>query len=198
MAHALNTAFSPFQGASADVLAYYESVAPEDAYLASPKGNALEVRLISLSSRSASSCYQQLAIIGNAKRFISSPPVQRVIDAIWTGEIIYSPQSFIDLLPDHYRRKPITIYDAASAPIFDHSRLVVPRTRLLLEFMHFIVLFLSYLAVVLSKSASCRNEIWLRSFVLSSDEARPDEWLGNLAIHLFHRLCSGQVCKCTG
>ena len=46
MAHALNGAFSPFQGASADVLAYFETVASEDGYLAAPKGNALEVRAI--------------------------------------------------------------------------------------------------------------------------------------------------------
>ena len=92
----------------------------------------------------------QLAIIGNAARFINSPPVQRVVDAIWSGEIIYSPQSFIDLLPDHYRRKPITLYDPTAAPILDHHRLMVPKIRLALEFVHFVILFASYLAVVFS------------------------------------------------
>lgn len=78
-------------------------------------------------------------------------PTQRVIDAIWTGQIIYSPTSFIDLLPDHYKRKPISLYDQQNAPLLNQHRLIVPRIRALLEYGQFLVLFASYIAVVFSE-----------------------------------------------
>ncbi|KAL7006135.1 hypothetical protein EMMF5_004255 [Cystobasidiomycetes sp. EMM_F5] len=137
LAHAFASAFSPFQGAPDDILAYHESVDPEASHLEIPKGNALE-----------------LAIMGEAKRLIRSRPVQWVLDAIWTGEVIYSPTSFVDLLPDHYRRVPITLYEASEEPLLNQQRLIVPRIRAALEYVQFLVLFVSYLFVVFSMSSS--------------------------------------------
>lgn len=134
LSHAFASAFSPFQGAPDEILQYHEAVDPEASHLELPKGNALE-----------------LAIMGDAKRLIRSRPVQWVLDAIWTGEVIYSPTSFVDLLPDHYRRVPITLYDAAEEPLLNQQRLIVPRIRAALEYAQFLVLFISYLLVVCSE-----------------------------------------------
>ena len=94
---------------------------------------------------------QRECIICNAKRLLGAMPCQRVLEAIWAGDIIYSPTSFIDLLPDLYKKKPISLYDPAHAPLLNHHRLIVPRIRAGLEYCQFIILFASYLAVVSSK-----------------------------------------------
>lgn len=44
-----------------------------------------------------------------------------------------------------------------AAPILDHHRLMVPKIRLALEFVHFVILFASYLAVVFSAFRSGRH-----------------------------------------
>ena len=52
---------------------------------------------------------------------------------IYTGTIIYAATSYFDILPDHYKRKKITLYNPRAAPILDHYRLKVPRVRQALE-----------------------------------------------------------------
>lgn len=52
---------------------------------------------------------------------------------IYTGQIVYAATSFVDILPDHYKRKEITLYNPREAPILDHYRLKVPRFRQALE-----------------------------------------------------------------
>jgi hypothetical protein len=52
---------------------------------------------------------------------------------IYTGQIVYAATSFVDILPDHYKRKEITLYNPREAPILDHYRLKVPRVRQALE-----------------------------------------------------------------
>jgi hypothetical protein len=81
---------------------------------------------------------------------LGSPAVQQVVDGIcppdsvsysltllragiYTGKIIYAATSYFDILPDHYKRKQITLYNPREAPILDHYRLKVPRVRQALE-----------------------------------------------------------------
>lgn len=59
------------------------------------------------------------------------------------GRIIYTPTSFLDILPDHYKHKPISIYNPRKAPILNTYRLTVPRIRNLIEIFQFIVLLVS-------------------------------------------------------
>lgn len=86
----------------------------------------------------------EIAIITESKTFLSSSACQRVVEAVYTGRIVYTPTSFIDLIPDHYKHKTITLYDPRKAHILNQYRMIVPRTRNLLEICHFLVLLALY------------------------------------------------------
>lgn len=70
---------------------------------------------------------------------------RRSIDAIYEGRIIYTPSSFLDIIPDRYKQKPISLYDPRKASLLNQYRLIVPRTRNILEIMQFVLLLLLYL-----------------------------------------------------
>ncbi|KAL9102258.1 MAG: hypothetical protein Q9163_002568 [Psora crenata] len=90
----------------------------------------------------------EIAIISESKMLISSPACQRVMEAIYVGRVVYTPSSFIDILPDHYKHKPITLYRPECAPILDQYRLMVPRTRNILDICQFIMLLVLYVLVM--------------------------------------------------
>jgi len=96
----------------------------------------------------------EVAILTESKYFLSSTPCQKVIDAIYEGRVIYTPSSFIDLIPDHYKQKPISIYDPREAPLLNQYRLIVPRNRNYLEVFQYILLLALYLAFMLERDAS--------------------------------------------
>jgi hypothetical protein len=75
------------------------------------------------------------------------------VDAIYEGRVIYTPSSFMDIIPDRYKQRPISLYNPRQAPLLNHYRLVVPRTRNYLEIMHFIVLLGLYLAFMSERDA---------------------------------------------
>lgn len=124
----LASAFSPFQGAP-------HWAVPEDIVENS-------------SGRKMATSALELAIVSEAKRFIRAVPTQRVINNIWIGKIVYSTTGFRYLIKDQYKRRPIMKYDLKAAPLLDHYRLRVPRIRAALEWLHFFILFLAYLAVL--------------------------------------------------
>ena len=93
----------------------------------------------------------ELAIISESKSFLSSSACQKVIDAIHKGRVIYTPFSPIDILPDHYKHRPISIYDPRKAPLLNQYRLIVPRTRYVLEICQFGLLLLLYLLVMVNR-----------------------------------------------
>lgn len=64
---------------------------------------------------------------------------------------MYTPSSFIDILPDHYKLKPIALYDPRKAPLLNQYRLMVPRTRNYLEIGQFMVLLALYIVVMNSR-----------------------------------------------
>ncbi|KAK4184241.1 hypothetical protein QBC35DRAFT_392100 [Podospora australis] len=90
----------------------------------------------------------ELAIISEAKLFIVSPACQRVVDAVYRGVVVYTPLSFVDILPDHYKHHPVSLYEPRRAAILNHHRLIVPQLRNLIELMHFIVLLVLYMLTV--------------------------------------------------
>lgn len=90
----------------------------------------------------------EVAIVTESKFFLSSSACQRVVRAIFEGRITYTPSSFIDILPDHYKRKPISLYDPMKAPLLNQYRLIVPRTRNILEVCQFVVLLTLYVIVM--------------------------------------------------
>jgi hypothetical protein len=90
----------------------------------------------------------EIAIISESKLFLSSSACQKVVSAIYEGRVVYTPSSFIDILPDHYKQKPISLYDPRKAPLFNQYRLIVPRTRNYLEVGQFMVLLCLYVTVM--------------------------------------------------
>ena len=87
----------------------------------------------------------ELAIISESKMLLSSPACQKVMDAIYVGRIVYTPSSFIDILPDYYKHKPITLYHPERAPLLNQYRLFVPRTRNYLDICQFLILLVLYI-----------------------------------------------------
>jgi hypothetical protein len=75
------------------------------------------------------------------------------IDAIYTGQVIFTPSTWLDLIPDRYKQKPISLYDPREAPLLNQYRLVVPRTRNYLELLQFCVLLGLYLSFMAERHA---------------------------------------------
>jgi hypothetical protein len=96
----------------------------------------------------------EIAIISESKILLSSSACQRVVNAIYEGRVIYTPTSFIDILPDRYKRKPISLYNPRQAPLLNQYRLIVPRTRKYLEICHFIILLVLFLFIMAERDPS--------------------------------------------
>ena len=138
LAKVLVAGFEPFQGAPEDVLkasthAVHWTVQNAGGY--ERKSTALEV-----------------AIISESKMFLSMPACQRVMEAIYVGQIVYTPSSFIDILPDHYKHKPITLYHPHKAVWLNQYRLMVPRTRNLMDIGQFVLLLVLYILTMKYRS----------------------------------------------
>ncbi|KAJ4229208.1 hypothetical protein NW759_003934 [Fusarium solani] len=100
----------------------------------------------------------ELAIISESKNFISSPGCQRVIEAVYQGWIVYTPLSFVDLLPNHFEYQPVSLYDPQKAPLLNHRRLIVPRSRYAIEFVQYIVLVVLYILAMMHRGT---NALWM-------------------------------------
>lgn len=124
LAHILVAGFSPFQNAPEDIR---REASSSDSFSYHTTLPALEV-----------------AILSESKLFLSSTSCQKVIDAIYEGRVIYTPSSFMDIIPDRYKQKPISLYDPRAASLLNQYRLIVPRTRNYLEIMQFMILLVLY------------------------------------------------------
>lgn len=125
LAHILVAGFEPFQNAPPDVRQEASLSGTWSYHRTLP---ALEV-----------------AILGESKLFLSSTSCQKVIDAIYEGRVIYTPSSFMDIIPDRYKQKPISLYNPREASLLNQYRLIVPRTRNILEMVQFVTLLLLYI-----------------------------------------------------
>ena len=143
LANILVAGFEPFQGAPEEIL-HENSHAIQ--WVVQKRGG-YEKKLTAL----------ELAIISNSKLFLSFPACQKVVEAIYTGRVVYTPTSFIDILPDHYKHKPILLYNPRKSPLLNQYRLAVPRTRNILEVCQFIVLFVLYIIVMENRSSTMFN-----------------------------------------
>ena len=134
LANVLVAGFEPFQNAPAEVLREVKRSLPWGA-----KGNFLgrgyERMLTAL----------EVAIISESKSLLSASPCQKIVSAVYRGRIIYTPTTFIDILPDHYKFRPISLYDPRKAPLLNQYRLIVPRTRNIIEVCQFVILLVLYL-----------------------------------------------------
>lgn len=91
----------------------------------------------------------ELAILSESKILIGSLACQRVVEAVHRGEVVYTPLSLVDILPDHYHYHPVSLYDARRAPILNHRRLIVPQLRNLIELFHFAILLGLYVLTMI-------------------------------------------------
>ncbi|KAK8074027.1 hypothetical protein PG994_004926 [Apiospora phragmitis] len=139
LSHILVSGFDPFQGAPSDV----ESEHRHRQWPIQKRHGTPERRLTAL----------ELAIISESKVFVSSFACQKVIDAVYEGRVVYTPISFIDILPDHYESCPISLYDPRQAPLLDQSRLTVPRVRKFIELSQFLVLVCLYIFTMMHRSS---------------------------------------------
>lgn len=138
LAHILVSGFDPFQGAPDETEAEFRH--PQ--WPVQSRGGD-ERKLTAL----------ELAIISESKVFVGSFACQKVIDAVYEGRIVYTPNSFIDILPDHYATCPISLYDPRQAALLDHTRLMVPRVRSIIEMLQFLVLVLLYIMTMTHRSS---------------------------------------------
>ncbi|KAK0308844.1 hypothetical protein LTR01_004723 [Friedmanniomyces endolithicus] len=90
----------------------------------------------------------EVAIVSESKNFLSTSACQKIVENVYRGRIIYTPTSFIDFLPDHYKNRGISLYDPRKAPYLNQYRLIVPRTRNILEVFQFVVLLVLYMLVM--------------------------------------------------
>lgn len=100
----------------------------------------------------------EVAIISESKMFLSMPACQRVMEAIYVGQIVYTPSSFIDILPDHYKHKPITLYHPNKAVWMNQYRLMVPRTRNLIDIGQFLLLIVLYVLTMRHRNKEKHSE----------------------------------------
>jgi hypothetical protein len=151
LASILVAGFEPFQNCPDEILLDHEELSNRRAKVQWDKTtNALEV-----------------AILSESKAFLSSTACQRVVESVYYGRVVYTPNSLLDIIPDHYKRKGISLYDPRKAPILNHYRLIVPRTRAILEFMHFIGLSFLYVMTMTSRSGSTVT-LWEILFIVYS------------------------------
>ena len=136
VSNAMVAGFKPFQNAPPDVVK--ESVYASKVAQAKQKGKSYQKKSSAL----------EIAILSNSKLLISSPACQKVMNAIYIGRIVYTPSSFIDILPDRYKERPITLYRPECAPVLNQYRLMVPRTRNILDIAQFTILLILYILVM--------------------------------------------------
>lgn len=145
LANILVAPFQPFQNAPA-------GISPERHNLVFFSQGGYEGKMTAL----------EVAIISESKMFLSCSASQKIIDAVYRGRVIYTPTSFLDIIPDHYKHKPISLYDPRKAPLLNQYRLIVPRTRNVIEVVQFIILLcLYYLCMMNRKTTSfTTSEVW--------------------------------------
>ncbi|KAL0260047.1 hypothetical protein SLS55_005792 [Diplodia seriata] len=86
----------------------------------------------------------EIAILSESKHFLSGAACSKVVDAVYRGRVVYTPIAFIDIIPDHYKHKPVRLYNPRRAPILNHYRLIVPRTRNVIDICQFLLLIALY------------------------------------------------------
>ncbi|TRX97883.1 hypothetical protein FHL15_001093 [Xylaria flabelliformis] len=94
----------------------------------------------------------EIAILTKSRHFLSSTYCKTVVDAIYIGQIVYTPSTFLNLIPDRYKRKPISLYQPHKEPLLNQYRLIVPRTRNALEIIQFVILLVLYLLSMLERN----------------------------------------------
>lgn len=145
LANILVAGFEPFQGAPDEV--YQQSIHAMH-WAKRERGGRIERKLTAL----------EVAIVSASKSFLASSACQKVVDAIYRGKLVYTPNAFVDIIPDHWKKRPISLYDPRRAPLLNQYRLIVPRTRNLIEVCQFVILLVLYLVVMAGRESRMRTD----------------------------------------
>ena len=140
VANVLVAGFEPFQNAPSDIIRNYRT-APSWTIrynLARPEYERMLTAL-------------EVAIVSEAKGFLATSACQKIVENVYRGRIIYTPTSFIDILPDHYKNRGISLYDPRRAPLLNQYRLLVPRTHSFIETAQFVVLLILYVLMMVNR-----------------------------------------------
>lgn len=100
----LSTSWSPLAGAPETVRTDIQAALGGDSISDDPQ-NSLE-----------------MAIATNAKRFTASPVVQKVVNELYRGDVVFGMMGHRSVLADNYKPREIEIYDVSKAPFLDHYR----------------------------------------------------------------------------
>ncbi|KAK4940538.1 hypothetical protein LTR66_014905 [Elasticomyces elasticus] len=151
LANVLVAGFEPFQNAPDDVLKNNDHIIH---YMRTQNGKN-ERKMTAL----------EVAILSESKIFLASSACQKVIDAIYRGKLVYTPNSFMDILPDYWKKRPISLYDPRRGPVLNQYRLAVPRTRNVIEIMQFVILLILYLVVMSNRETRLTTDYTAIEFV---------------------------------
>lgn len=141
VAHVLVAGFEPFQNAPKDIVREHRTQ-PSWTTRYNLSRPEYERMLTAL----------EVAIVSESKGFLATSACQKIVENVYRGRIIYTPTSFIDILPDHYKNRGISLYDPRRAPLLNQYRLMVPRTRNFLETMQFVVLLILYVLMMVNRA----------------------------------------------
>ncbi|MCJ1470648.1 hypothetical protein MMC07_009294 [Pseudocyphellaria aurata] len=140
LAKVLVTGFEPFQGAPEEIIRESNTAT----HWAVQRIGGYERRLTAL----------EVALVSKSKSFLSSNAFQKVVDGIYQGQIIYTPTTFLNIIPDHYKNKPVSLYDPGNAPLLNQYRLGVPRIRNVMDIIQFMLLLLLYVLVMSNRDGN--------------------------------------------
>ena len=129
----------------------------------------LHLRFGQLLIISLDSMAPQMAICTHSKAFLATPIVQKLVNDIYSGDVVFSLPSTRSILADNYKPCPIQMYDVHKAPFLDHhryadcssrfcdtwftflTRLRVPRYGAIFEYLNFAILLITFILCVASK-----------------------------------------------
>ena len=151
LANILVAGFEPFQGAPEEVTDQNNHAMHYWAAQHRGKSGNFERKLTAL----------EVAIVSASKSFLASSACQKVVDAIYRGKLVYTPSSFIDIIPDRWKKRPISLYDPRRAPMLNQYRLTVPRTRNLIEVCQFMILLGLYIAVMAGRESRKNTDYYI-------------------------------------
>lgn len=96
----------------------------------------------------------EMAICTSSKAFLATPVVQKLVNDIYSGNVVFSLPSTRSILADNYNPCPIQMYDVNKAPFLNHYRLRVPRYGAIFEYLNFAILLITFILCVANQDRS--------------------------------------------
>lgn len=179
--HVLTLPFNAFHGATTASFAEEEGVDDEEIdklkeWGADAASNALELAVYSRAKRLVKCALFQQVIKVKSRTTdwqIAWPRILLylirlyfVLQAIYHGDVLYSPESSRRMIGDDYKQRPIVeVFDWRQHGFLDYTRLRVPAVRARIEFLSFCILLALFLAAEFYHEEA-RLTLWEALFIL--------------------------------